>query len=165
MMLLQKPSFNFFLVSLATGFGVGRLKSAPGTWGSMAALPLAVFFMFLPVLHMIFCVLGFILAILSAQAYLNKCIGAEGGLNSDPSEVVVDEMLGVLISLVWLPVSITSVGLAFLLFRLLDILKPFPISWFDKNGKGGVGIVADDVVAGILTNIGIHYMVTQGWLL
>jgi phosphatidylglycerophosphatase A len=164
MMLLQKRPFNFFLVSLATGFGVGRLKSAPGTWGSFAVLPLAVLLMFFPIFHMMFCVLGFIIATLSAEAYLSED-SQDGAPNLDPSEVVVDEMLGVLISLVWLPMSVTSVVLAFLLFRLLDILKPFPISWFDKRGKGGVGIVADDVVAGVLANIGVHYMVTQGWLL
>jgi len=159
-MSLQKPVFNKFFLNLATGFGVGKLKPAPGTWGTLAMLPIAVGLMFYPGLHMFVCLFGFWVAIQSAQSYLNQF--PEG--DQDPSEVVVDEMIGILISLVWLPLSLWNIGIGFIVFRLLDVIKPFPISWFDKKGKVGIGIVADDVVAGIITNIFLHYLLSQGWL-
>jgi phosphatidylglycerophosphatase A len=70
----------------------------------------------------------------------------------DPAEVTIDEVLGMWVSLLFLPKSIPIAGFAFFLFRLLDIVKPFPARRFD-NRKGGVGIMFDDVISGIYTNI------------
>lgn len=159
MTLLPKQLLNNFLLRLATGFGVGQLPSAPGTWGTLLALPLGVALMPMIWLHMLVCAIGFGVAVASAQSYLQ----IQSTESQDPSEVVVDEMLGILIALVWLPMNWIAISLSFVIFRLLDILKPFPISWFDKNGKGGLGIVADDVVAGILTNVIVQYIMTQEW--
>ncbi len=78
----------------------------------------------------------------------------------DPSEIVIDEYLGYLITMVWLPLSWKTILLGFVLFRLLDIFKPSLIGWIDKKSKGGFGIVADDVIAGIIANIFMQVIVT-----
>jgi len=160
-MSLQNQPFNNFGARLALGFGVGKLKPAPGTWGSLIILPLASFIMQYPIFHMLLSVFGLIAAVWSAECYLNTV----ESLDQDPSEVVIDEMIGMLIALVWLPFEFLYILGAFLIFRVLDIVKPFPVSWFDNNGKGGVGIVADDVIAGVITNVSIHFILYQGWLL
>ena len=73
--------------------------------------------------------------------------------HKDPGQVVIDEVCGMLVALWGLPFTpFFAVG-GFALFRLFDIIKPFPIRWFDRRIKGGVGIVMDDVIAGIFTNI------------
>jgi phosphatidylglycerophosphatase A len=160
MISLQNPRLNKLGVHLALGLGAGKLKPGPGTWGSLAILPFAFLMMLYPVIHMLLSVVGLMVAVWSAQCYL-KTVESH---NQDPSEVVIDEMIGMLIALVWLPLGILSILVTFLIFRILDITKPFPISWFDKNGKGGIGIVADDVVAGIMTNMTMHFILNQGWL-
>lgn len=71
----------------------------------------------------------------------------------DSPEIVIDEVVGFLITMTWLPLNWKSILLGFLLFRCLDILKPFPIRRIDERVKGGLGVMADDMVAGILANI------------
>lgn len=137
---------------LATGLGVGYLRPGPGTWGSFLALPMGWLLVTTPFWHMALCLFLFVAAIIVSQIFINQ-----HPEDQDPSVVVIDEVLGMLIALVWIPQELMWFIAAFLLFRLLDILKPFPVSWFDKNGRGGFGIVADDVVAGVITN-----MVLQG---
>lgn len=82
----------------------------------------------------------------------------------DPSEVIIDEVAGFLIAMAWLPPSWIYVLLAFILFRALDILKPFPISFLDQKIKGGVGVMADDMVAGIVTNVILQTVFQKGFL-
>lgn len=139
---------------MATGLGVGYLRPGPGTWGSVLALPLAWVLVLYPVWHMLLCVLLFFAAIAVSQMFINQ-----HPQDQDPSVVVIDEVLGMLIAVVWIPQQLVWFMAAFIIFRFLDILKPFPVSWFDKNGRGGFGIVADDVVAGVITN-----MILQGML-
>ncbi len=71
----------------------------------------------------------------------------------DSQEVVIDEVVGYLVAFTWLPMNWTSVVTAFVLFRALDIVKPFPISWLDRKVKGGLGTVVDDLAAGLVANI------------
>lgn len=79
---------------------------------------------------------------------------AEKALNKkDPGCIVVDEIAGMVVSLVGLQFTLTTAVFGFICFRILDILKPFPIRILDKQIPGGVGVVADDVVAGIFTNL------------
>lgn len=149
-----------FLNQMATFFGVGRMAKAPGTWGSLAALPLAAFLMLAgPFVHMGACVLLLPLSILAAEAYERR----HG--THDSSEIVIDEVLGMCITLTWLPFSWQSFVFGFVLFRLLDILKPFPISYLDRKVQGGVGVVVDDVLAGILANIALQALAQNtSWL-
>ncbi len=137
-----------FLVQLATFFGVGRLPKVPGTWGTLATLPLAWLLMQTgPIIYMIAVVLLLPVAILAAEIYEQETGSHDSGA------IVIDEVLGFLITMTWLPINWRSFVLGFLLFRLLDIWKPFPISYLDKKIPGGLGVVIDDVAAGIVANV------------
>ena len=136
---LKKPSHL-----LATVFGIGLLKPAPGTWGSLAAVLLWYFSDFLhPYAYII--VPAFILC-----SWL-VCIKADQDSESkDNSFIVIDEVAGMLVALLFIAHEAILYFFAFLLFRLFDILKPWPISWVDKNVKGGFGILLDDLIAGFV---------------
>ena len=142
---LNKPSHL-----LATFFGIGLLKPAPGTWGSLAAVILWYFLDFLhPYAYII--VPAFILC-----SWL-VCIKADQDSESkDNSFIVIDEVAGMFVALTFIAHEVILYFLAFLLFRLFDILKPWPISWVDKNVKGGFGILLDDLMAGLLSGVIIY---------
>ncbi|WP_025898974.1 phosphatidylglycerophosphatase A family protein [Sneathiella glossodoripedis] len=132
-------------VIFCTWFWSGLSPKAPGTMGSLAALPFGYLIMELggQLLLLQAIVLVFVLGIWSTHVYVTKT-GRQ-----DPGEVVIDEVAGQ-----WLPLLIAGANpiyyiLAFLLFRVFDILKPWPISWMDKNIKGALGVMADDILAGL----------------
>ena len=135
-------------VFLATGFYVGRIPLAPGTFGSLMGLPFCFLFagIQLPA-AMVAVSLIIALAIWIAGAAA-QTIG-----RPDPGCIVIDEIAGMVVTLIGLPFNPTTVIVGFVLFRILDILKPYPIRLLDKRLRGGVGIVADDVAAGFLANI------------
>ena len=135
---LNKPSHL-----LATFFGIGLLKPAPGTWGSLAAVLL---WYFLDFLH------SYTHIILPAFVLFSwfVCNKADHDSKSkDNSYIVIDEVAGMLVALSFISHDAILYFFAFLLFRLLDISKPWPISWVDKNVKGGLGILLDDLIAGL----------------
>ncbi len=142
--------------AISTICGVGHLRPAPGTWGSLAAFPLAW------ALHVLggWALLALATCGLFAIGLWATRVQTQGADNHDPSEIVVDEVVGQWISI--LPVSIgasmmsTSLlvlwpGLvtAFVAFRLFDILKPGPVGWADKRDDA-LGVMLDDVIAGLL---------------
>tara|TARA_B110000438_G_C15457819_1_gene497518 strand:- start:116 stop:628 length:513 start_codon:yes stop_codon:yes gene_type:complete len=130
---------------LATWFGVGLLPKAPGTWGSLVALPIGYGVISWANLEL-FCiliVLIFIIGIWSSSIASNE-IGT-----TDPSEIVIDEVVGQSIVLITIPPNIILYFFGFILFRFFDIIKPWPVSWADKQIKGGFGIMIDDVLAAI----------------
>ena len=136
---LNKPSHL-----LATFFGIGLLKPAPGTWSSLAA---ALLWYFLDFLHPHTYV---ILPIFILCAWL-VCIKADQDSESkDNSFIVIDEVAGMPVALSLIYHEAILYFFAFLLFRLFDIFKPWPVSWVDKNIKGGLGIMLDDLIAGFL---------------
>lgn len=138
---------------ISTWFFVGKIKWAPGTWGTLATVPLSLFLHYWgPFFQMGFTLLLFPLALWAVENY-EKTLGSH-----DSSEIVVDEVLGFLITMTWLPLTWQSYVIGFALFRALDILKPFPISYFDKHVKGGIGVIADDVVAGIIASVILQYI-------
>jgi phosphatidylglycerophosphatase A len=135
---------NKLVIALATGCGVGMIPKAPGTWGSLAAfipwlfikdLPLPVY---LSVLLAVF-IIGFFVSG-SAEKILDQ---------PDAGPIVIDEILGMFITLALVPGGPGIWILGFVLFRIFDIFKPFPVSWFDRNIHGGIGIMMDDVIAGL----------------
>ena len=141
-------------VFLATGFYVGNIPFAPGTFGSLIGLPLCFLLagIQLPA-AMTAAVLIIGLAVWIAGT-AEKALG-----HKDPGCIVIDEIAGMVVTLIGLPFNFTTVVTGFILFRILDILKPFPIRVLDKRLSGGLGIVADDVVAGALANISIRILI------
>jgi len=129
---------------IATGCYSGYLPKAPGTWGSLVGL-----------------LLFFLLHTLSLEIYLSVVGGifvigtfAAGEAekimdHQDPGLVVIDEIVGILITMIAVPATPLFMILGFALFRIFDIWKPFPVGFVDQRFHGGLGIMLDDVVAGI----------------
>jgi phosphatidylglycerophosphatase A len=133
---------------IATGFYSGYVPKAPGTCGSLVALPVHFLLIKLPVPYY-FSALGiiFVIAVITAG-------GAEKIIDRpDPGVIVIDEIIGMLITLIYSPANILVWFLGFFIFRFFDIFKPFPVCWFDQKIHGGTGIVMDDVMAGIYSLI------------
>jgi len=149
-----------FLKNLAVFFGVGRLPKGPGTWGTVAALPLVFLLQQAgPFIYMVAVLLLVPLAIWAAEVY-EQDIGGH-----DHPEIVIDEVVGFLIAMTWLPMTWKAYLAGFLLFRVLDIFKPFPIGYLDRKLQGGLGVVADDVAAGIIASLILQTVYTQTfWL-
>jgi len=139
---------RLFLLLFATGFGSGYFSLAPGTAGTVVGISFCwCFSKFSPLLYLITLISFIFLAAWIAD-------GAERILQQkDARSIVIDEIAGFLITMLWIPFSAFYVGTGFLLFRLFDIVKPFPARWIDKNLSGGWGIVLDDVAAGIYANL------------
>lgn len=149
-----------YAVLIATWFHVGKAPRAPGTWGTLAALPLVFAFHVLGAYWLMgLSIVMFPVAVWAAE-HFESLTGTH-----DSRQIVVDEVLGMMITMVLLPVTWQAYVAGFVLFRALDILKPFPIGHFDRKVKGGVGVVVDDVVAGIIANavLQIVYLKTA-WL-
>jgi phosphatidylglycerophosphatase A len=153
-------NFKKWIAILATWFGLGKAKKAPGTFGTVGAIPLAMGLYHLgPISYMAATFLFILFSIFISQAH-EKELG-----HHDASEIVIDEVAGFLVTMTWLPMGWRSLGIGFVVFRLLDIWKPFPISYLDKKIDGGLGVVIDDVVAGLIANIFLQMLYAQtNWL-
>jgi phosphatidylglycerophosphatase A len=167
-MIILKPNkllFRNFSAFLALGFGSGLIKRAPGTFGTLAAIPIFLSLQFLsqPLIYL-FIITMFFIGIYVADKT------SEALSMKDPSCIVIDEIVGFLVLLILvahLPgtgISITTIDyiLAFILFRIFDIWKPFPIDLLEKKFKGGFGIMIDDIGAAIyayIIFILIHYAI------
>jgi len=148
------------LRALATWWGCGKSPRAPGTMGTLGAIPLYWMFAQLSGLgYMAATVLFVGLAIIVAQLY--EVVLAD---RHDSPELVIDEVAGFLVTMTWLPLDAKWICAGFLLFRLLDVFKPFPISWVDRRVPGGVGAVADDLVAGMFANVALQALLELRWL-
>lgn len=160
---LMNSRYALSLKALGTWFGLGLVPFAPGTFGTLGAIPLVWFFQRFGEMQYMFAVLLFtVFSIFVAQLYEDEV--AEG---HDPGEFVLDEVVGFLVTMTWMPFTWTYLLAGFVLFRLFDILKPFPISWVDRRVPGGFGAVADDLLAGILASIGmqliLHFRLIEAW--
>ena len=156
----MKPTHRRSLHLLATWFGCGLSPKAPGTVGTLGAIPLVYLagrWGEMPYLYFSFAFAVF--AIIVAHAY-----EVEIATSHDQSEVVIDEVAGFLVTMAWLPFDWKWVGLGFVVFRVFDAVKPFPISWMDRRIKGGVGVVADDLAAGIISSVILQYVFARQWL-
>jgi phosphatidylglycerophosphatase A len=128
---------------IGTWFGSGLSPKAPGTVGTLAALPFAFFIQhFLGVEALaISALLLFPFGCWACTAYIRE------HHREDPSELVVDEVVAMWLVLAFMPQTIIGYLIGFALFRAFDIVKPWPISWADSNIKGGIGVMLDDVLA------------------
>jgi phosphatidylglycerophosphatase A len=142
---------NKIIIFLATGFFVGKFPFAPGTFGSLLAIPICFILSKTESYFSIIFISVFILLSIFLAGKTEKIIGEK-----DPGIVVIDEIAGMILTLLFIPFNFITIITGFILFRIFDILKPFPIGYIDKNLKGGAGIVLDDVVAGIFANIALR---------
>ena len=133
---------------LALGFGSGLAPKAPGTFGTLAAIPIYLLLTLLTPFHYALMVL--IMSI--AGIYICGKAAADVGVH-DHGAIVWDEFVGFFITMFMVPVSWQSILLGFILFRFFDILKPWPISFIDKKMTGGLGIMFDDIIAGLFALI------------
>ena len=129
---------------IATWFGVGRLPLAPGTWGSAVTLPIG----WLVALWLGPIWLFAAAAVVFAVGWWAADVYAHRNDVEDPGEVVVDEVAGQLVALAVVPIDLAYYAAAFVLFRIADIWKPWPVSYAERRLGGGLGIMADDIVAG-----------------
>ena len=135
------------VIFLATGFFAGNIPIAPGTVGTIVGL---LFCFFLSGVNLLYAVIFQIVFIIFAIWIANE---AERMLKKkDPGSIVIDEMAGIMVTLLGLPFNVVSVISGFFIFRFLDIIKPFPIRTIENKFSGGAGIVMDDVAAGIIGN-------------
>ena len=129
---------------LSFGFGSGLSPFAPGTAGTLAAIP---FYLLLSTLNPLAYLLATLISVI-AGVYLcgrtSKALGVH-----DHAAIVWDEFAGFFITMLFAPVSLTTIVLGFCLFRVFDILKPWPASVIDSRIKSGLGVMLDDVIAGI----------------
>lgn len=136
---------------LAVGFGSGLAPKAPGTCGTIAAIP---FFLLLSLLAPLY--YAVVVAVLSiAGIYICEKAAKASGVH-DHGSIVWDEFIGYFVTMFMIPVSWQSVLVGFILFRFFDILKPWPISLADKKLDGGFGIMFDDIIAGLFALILMH---------
>lgn len=137
---------------IATVFYVGLIPIAPGTFGTIAAIPLFYALSFTPLYLYLAITVLIILISVWASGVAEEIFG-----KTDPGEVVADEVCGYLVTMILVPVTLGNIFFGFLLFRLFDIAKPYPIRKFERL-PGGWGIVMDDVMAGVYSCITLHIL-------
>jgi phosphatidylglycerophosphatase A len=134
-----------WIILLATWFYSGTIPIASGTFGTLAALPFIIIFYLLAGQGgvLVFALLTLVLGIYISSHYI-QIIRKE-----DPSEVVIDEVAGIALTLCVVPLSFWNIIIGFILFRAFDIFKPYPINICDEKIRGGLGIMLDDILAAI----------------
>jgi phosphatidylglycerophosphatase A len=149
------PSLRFVIL-LATGFGAGFSPVVPGTMGTLIAIPIYYFISSIsfPLYELTLVAFFFFSSWVAGQAeqYWEK---------KDDRRIVIDEIMGFLVTMLWVTKTPLSIVSGFVLFRIFDILKPFPIRHLERV-KSGFGVVLDDVLAGIYSNIILH-LVLRLW--
>lgn len=140
------------MLLLATNFGLGYSRKAPGTVGTLAGIP--VFYVVAS------CPTGIAILLWGVIMVVAFWSAAAAGRHFgvvDDGRIVIDELVGYLTTVLLLPFSWSTALLAFILFRFFDIVKVFPANWFDTKVKNGYGVVLDDVVAGIYAAIVLRF--------
>jgi len=156
---------NFFFVTL---FGIGKLKKIPGSYASLATT-LFLFFLFhilniSPNIVLFFVIIVFFISLYAVNIFIKNMN------NKDPKEVVIDEFIGQSIPICLYEIAhegakeinqvLTFYFIMFILFRIFDIVKPYPVSYYDKNFKNSFGVIMDDVCAGLyVVAVLVLYMV------
>jgi phosphatidylglycerophosphatase A len=151
---------NKFLLQLAIFFGVGKSPKAPGTVATIATIPIwYLLAQFSPFIYMGVTLALVFVGVAAANSY--EAISDK----HDSKEIVIDEVVGYLITMTWLPITWQSAVIGFVVFRVLDIFKPPPIRQLDQKVKGGFGVMVDDIAAGIIGSILMQFLYNQtNWL-
>ena len=163
--------FNTFFVTM---FGLGKVPKIPGTFGSLATV--VVLYLFFHIFNISSNIILIGLIIIFIYSFSAVALHIKNNENKDPKEVVIDEFIGQSIPIYLYEIShgieknpneaIIFYGICFVLFRYFDIMKPFPVSFFDKNFKNSFGVIMDDVCAGFYVVLSlICFMVLKNYLL
>lgn len=146
--------FDKLALCFSSWFGAGLMPRAPGTFGALTGVPLIFFLDHLGELYKGLALIFFILVAIWSSTLCERRLGI-----NDPPEVVIDEVAGFLLTLYLLPLSWFTLCFGFVLFRLFDIAKPFPIRRLEKKLTGGTGIVLDDLLAGVYANLSLRLVI------
>ncbi|MBU0971922.1 MAG: phosphatidylglycerophosphatase A [Proteobacteria bacterium] len=141
----------------ATGFGLGRIPVASGTFGTLGAIP---FILLMPWMGRGGTAFFLVSLILLAVAVADRA--ATIMEEKDPGSIVIDEIAGFCVTMALVPVGWVSIVLGFIAFRCFDILKPGPVKYFEKKFSGGAGIVLDDIMAGVLAALVLKFLYMWG---
>jgi phosphatidylglycerophosphatase A len=144
---------------LAFGFGSGLAKKAPGTLGTLAAVP--VYWLFAQTNIFVYSLLT--VAVTVGGIWICGVATEKLG-EQDFGGIVWDEIAGYLITMWLVPFTWQAMVLGFLLFRVFDIIKPWPIKWVDQRVEGGFGVMLDDVLAGVFAGILVQLFIDSGWV-
>ncbi|MBT8339223.1 MAG: phosphatidylglycerophosphatase A [Desulfatitalea sp.] len=136
------------IMFLATGCYVGRFPTAPGTMGALLGLPVAFILAGLPLPAALFWIVLLTMAAVWIAGKAERQLGRK-----DPGCIVIDEIAGMAVAVAGIPLTLETGVAGFLLFRLFDIFKPFPIGYAERRLPGGWGIVMDDIIAGLMANV------------
>ena len=164
-------TFNSLFVTM---FGLGKIKFIPGTFGSLATV--IILYYFFHILNfstnsiLIFLIIIFFYSFYAVSSHI------ENSENKDPGEIIIDEFLGQSIPIYLYEISHGTVkngseviiyyALFFILFRYFDIMKPFPVSFFDKNFKNSFGVIMDDICAGLYVVLTlVCFMIIKNYVL
>ena len=133
------------MTSIISFFGAGLLPIAPGTWGSLAAIPFGVLLAWIGGWQflLVASVLAYGVGYIATDAYIH----ATG--RQDPPEVVIDEVATQWMVMAFVPITFWGLFGAFIVFRIFDTIKPWPASWADQEVEGGAGVMLDDFIAGL----------------
>lgn len=148
---------NQLIMLAATGFGLGYSPVAPGTLGTLAALPFIWLFTWMPGAGGTFFLVCFLLISVFVADRAEKILGKK-----DPGAIVIDEMAGYWVTMCLVPVTVTTLVAGFIAFRCFDIVKIGPVRYFEKNFSGGAGIVLDDIMAGVLAALTVKCLYILG---
>ena len=143
--MILKPNAVMFL---ATGGYIGRVPFAPGTFGSLIGLPIVYLLSKTPWYAAIVLTTILVLGSVWVAHLAEKRLEAK-----DPGCIVIDEIAGMCVTMLLVPLTLTTGLAGFLLFRLFDVIKPTPVRQVDQKLKGGWGVVMDDVIAGMMANL------------
>ena len=143
------PSVDRIALAISTSLGVGYLPFAPGTFGSAAGLVVWALLPASPVVH------AGAIVLLFAVGSWSGSVAERHFQRTDPGQVVIDEVLGMLVTLFLNPVGWPGAALGFLLFRAADIVKPYPANRLERL-PGGIGVMADDAMAAVYANVALR---------
>ena len=150
---------NTIALFLATGCRSGYSPVIPGTAGSLAALVPCGLMALLPVRVSAVVLIAFIVLAVWAAELSENLIGQK-----DPGCIVIDEFAGMMVTFIGISFTWQAVVVGFFLFRVMDILKPFPIRYLERTIPGGAGIVMDDVAAGIAAHIALQILLCMPFM-
>ena len=141
---------------ILTGFYIGKIKYAPGTFGTILAIPIFLLiydFNLITKISIVF-LLFLISLFLLSQSYKKQVFK-----DIDDKSIVIDEVIGYLIFIVFFDNTLFVLFSSFLIFRLFDIVKPYPISLIDKKMKNALGVILDDIIAGLFSGITLFIII------